>query len=291
MTSSASAEKKIKLSVLCSDKAKGELDAEHGLAIWLEATDHTILFDTGGGESLDYNSELMGIDPTSVDTLVLSHGHYDHTGGIVEVLKGSTHCHLWASPSIAAERYKLDPDKKLPRSIGMPPAALERLNSLPSSRLIYADHPQYIANWLGISGFIPREHPLEEVSDNFFFDIQGEKPDNIADENTLWIESQDGIIILAGCCHAGLINTINHIRKHSKTDKVVGIIGGLHLMKASEERLKATTDFLKELDLEFILAGHCTGDKSLEYFKKELPDLDIREMKAGDVREFLLLGK
>lgn len=257
------------LKIVVDNHASVGLVAEHGLSIWIETPDCRILFDTGQGKALRPNTEETRNDPAKADLLVLSHGHYDHTGAVDYVLQQNPEISIFAHPSILSQRYSIYPGKD-PKNIGMPEEQQLLVENLPDSHLNWIQEPTQIAPGVHLTGPVPRVHPLEDTGGPFFVDPEGKEPDPIMDDMAMWIEIPQGLLIICGCCHSGLINTISHILTKSAGKRIYGIIGGLHLKNASAERLAATTDALREWNPEFVVPCHCTGDAAIAHFQDRL---------------------
>ena len=270
----------VQLTVLCDNHGAGALQSEHGLAFWIETPEQTLLFDTGSGQTLAQNAEHLQIPLDTCELIVLSHGHYDHTGGLAPLWQQGICCPVMAHPSAILPRYSRHPDKPV-RSIGMPTEIVSQLWQLPSSLRRWCTEPQLLAPYWGSSGEIPRTDPLEDVGGPFFLDAEGFVPDEIPDDLALWFHTPQGLVIVLGCCHSGLINTITHIRRLTGVYKVAGIIGGLHLLHAGEPRLAHTLDFLRQCQLDYVRLGHCTGDGVIERIQRELPDVDVQILHVG----------
>ena len=139
------------LTVICDNYAEEGLLSEHGLSFALRADGKNILFDTGNGETLIHNATKLGIDLADISHLVLSHGHYDHTGGIGELLHHNQHCQIIAHPFVLTERYSLHPDKPS-RRISMPSKVLSALQQTSASRLQFHVTPFRLSEKIGITG-------------------------------------------------------------------------------------------------------------------------------------------
>ena len=257
------------LSILVDNHAQSGFATEHGFAVWIEAGGKRILFDTGQGNALQPNLEKRRYDLGHADAVVLSHGHYDHTGGVDYVLECNPEIDVYAHLEIFRERYSLHPEQP-PKEISMPSEERLVVANLPDSQLHWVAEPMLIAEGVWLTGPVPREHPLEDTGGAFFLEPEGDRPDEIPDDLSIWMETPRGLLVVCGCCHSGLINTLNYIRNVSGTKEIWGVIGGFHLKHASEERLAATVEGLREINPGFLVPCHCTGDAAVEYLKANL---------------------
>lgn len=251
-----------KISVIVDNHAIAGLSSEHGLAIHLQIDDHSILFDTGQGPVLTANAAASGIKLVDIRTLVLSHGHYDHTGGIPELSAVNHDVQVYYHLDATNKRYSLHPGQPA-KDISMPDASRQALYQLPLKNLHHLLGPCKLFSQVWITGEIPRWHDFEDTGGPFFLDRQGLRPDSIADDMALWINTQQGLVIVLGCCHSGLISTVEYIQQISGIRKIHGIIGGMHLLHASPERLEKTCDQLYKWSPDWLIPCHCTGDATV----------------------------
>jgi 7,8-dihydropterin-6-yl-methyl-4-(beta-D-ribofuranosyl)aminobenzene 5'-phosphate synthase len=270
----------VQVTVVCDNHAHGDLQAEHGLALWMHSPELNLLFDTGSGDTLVANAERLDIRLNECQMVVLSHGHYDHSGGLAALWQLGVHCPVMAHPGVILPRYSRHPDKPV-RSIGMPTPIVTQLWQLPTQLRQWSTIPRWLDSWWGTSGEIPRQEPQEDVGGPFFLDAEGCAPDLIEDDLALWLNTPRGLVIVLGCCHSGIINTITHIRRVTGIEKVAGILGGLHLLHAKEPRLAHTLDFLQQCQLDFLRPGHCTGDAVIERLQQQLPGVDVQLLHVG----------
>ena len=271
---------RFELTVICDNHAKNELLSEHGLSFYILADGLTILFDTGSGETLLPNAMKLGIDLAKCSHLVLSHGHYDHSGGVAQVLAKNTYCSVIAHPFILSDRYSRHADRPVKR-IGIPVNVQAVLQQLDPVRLHCSPVASFISDNIGITGFIPRTHVFEDTGGPFYLDETGQFADLIPDDQALWINTPQGLVVILGCCHSGVSNTVEYIRQLNDGASVAGIIGGLHLLHASAERLEQTIIYLKKLKPQFIYAGHCTGDDVIVKLRENLRDTAVGQFFAG----------
>ncbi len=247
-----------KITVLVDNEARGPgLEGEHGLALWIEHDGRRILFDTGQTNLVTRNGKALSVPMERADVIVISHGHHDHTGGLPGVLSSAPGAPVYLHGDALRDRYSRN-DPRQARQIGMSLATRTALKEHPGG-VVNPSEPMEVAPAIWVSGPIPRTHPWETVEEAFFLDADGTEADHILDEQSLWIETMAGWVIITGCTHAGIANTITHARKHHPDQPIAAVIGGLHLRSASPERLVRTMDYLVALNLKLIATGHCTG--------------------------------
>ena len=251
------------ITILVDNSANDGLVAEHGFSAWIETGERNILFDTGQGNALLANACMLDIDLRKADSVVLSHGHYDHSGGLAEFLTINGHASVIYAEGATQRRLSCH-EKQPPKDIGMPELAVKLLDELPDGRNRKITAPLILAPGIGVTGPIPRQTSFEDSGGPFYFDKEKSIADPIIDDGSIWLETTHGLVILTGCCHAGIVNTIHYARQLSGIDKVSGIIGGLHLLHAKNQRLERTFDFLSSCHLDFIRPCHCTGEQAIE---------------------------
>ncbi len=278
----------LRITLLVDNESPPELITEHGFSVWIEAGDQRIIFDTGQGLALENNTSHLGVDVSEATALVLSHGHYDHTGGVPGFLASNSTAPVIFGQGMTVRRFSCHPDQP-PRACGVGDTTLRALNDLPPHRRIELQSPHYLAQSIGISGPIPRLTPFEDTGGPFFLDEEKLHPDTLADELAMWFETSAGLIILTGCCHAGLVNTINHIRKVSGIERVHGIIGGFHLLQASERRLEQTERFITDCAPNFMIPCHCTGQHAAYRLQQAFGAECVKLGQAGQTHDFGVL--
>ncbi len=260
------------LKILVDNKVNGQLIEEHGFAVWIEVAGLKLLFDTGQGKALIPNATALGCELSQLDALILSHGHFDHCGSISKLLEVNPDLNVFAHPGTLSPRYRIKPGEPA-RNISVPQVDRDALLELGDNRMNWITQPFNMLPGIGITGSIERRHPLEDTGGPFYLDPAGRVHDPIIDDMSIWIKTERGLIILTGCCHSGLINTVEHIRRISGVDRVRGIVGGLHLLNASRERIKSTCDALTEWKPDFVVPCHCTGADAIEILQSVLGDV------------------
>lgn len=282
--------KNVQITILIEDSissAKPNLKAKHGLAYFIKTkTDDgnvTIMMDTGPTpEILLHNVDAMGIKLQNVDVIALSHGHYDHTGGLIEALKQmKKRVPVIAHPSLFGPKLKIMPHLKF---IGAPfnSSQVESVGGVP----LLASNPVKIVEGITTTGEVPRTTAFEKVRG--FWTVHHRKfvDDLILDDQSLVIDvEKKGLVVVSGCAHSGIINTIKHAQEITKNNKVHAVLGGFHLANADDKKIQATVDELKKISPKFIGPCHCTGKKAIKNFAKTFGDR-CRSLHTGNVIEF-----
>ena len=275
----------IKITLVVDNEAPPELVAEHGFAAWIDTGNECFLFDTGQGAALIPNAAALGIDLSRARALVLSHGHYDHSGAVRAFLDINPDAPVIYGHDATIGRFSCRPDEQAPRQIGMAEEVRQALCQLPAERRIVLDVPRYLRPGIGITGPVPRNSTFEDTGGPFYLDPDKAQADPITDDLSLWFETSDGLVVLTGCCHSGLVNTVRQAQRISGVTRIRGIIGGLHLLNAGPERLDATIAFLHECAPDFLLPCHCTGAQVVERLHAEFGDAVLRAGGAGQTIE------
>lgn len=239
---------------------------EWGLALWIEADQHRILFDTGQGHTLTHNAGLLGIDLASAEALVVSHGHFDHTGGIAAAINAGFQGKIYLHPAALCAKYRRDKTPP-PKGNGIPSESNRALQSK-GADIVETPQPTTILPGLVVTGAIPRHNAFEITPSSFFLDEDCTRLDSFLDDQALLIETRRGWAVITGCGHSGLINTLNYAKELIGNDRIVAVIGGLHLFDASAERIDATTENLSSFGVELIAPCHCTGFKAVGALQK-----------------------
>lgn len=257
-----------KVTILVDNQAGDGLTAEHGLSLWIETEGKRILFDTGQGIALVSNSRALGVDLGETDILVLSHGHYDHTGGIPQVLRQAPNTEVYCHPGIVYPRYSIR--NGMPKPIQIPHESMAALDKLPPQKLHWIIKPLLLSERIGITGPIPRETSYEDTGEPFYLDPEGKHADPVDDDLALWIRTDKGLVICVGCSHAGLVNTLNYVLRLNPDSRIQAVIGGFHLLHASIQRLNHTIASLQSMQPDMMVPCHCTGDNAIRFLRNGL---------------------
>jgi 7,8-dihydropterin-6-yl-methyl-4-(beta-D-ribofuranosyl)aminobenzene 5'-phosphate synthase len=260
----------IRITTLSENTASTVCLAEWGLSMLVEVDGMKVLFDTGSGIAAVHNSHILGVDLSAVDQIVLSHGHYDHTGGLLEVLKLAGQKEIIAHPDIWARKYgSMEGGPK--RYVGIP-FLREALEVMGSSFNLSAEPVKLSANVM-TTGEIPMVNDYE-IIEKYLLVKEGEefKQDSLNDDLALIIDTEFGLVVILGCAHHGIVNTLRHVREITGKELIYAAIGGTHLVHASKERLEKTAVALKEMGVQYLGVSHCTGFASSAYLAREFGD-------------------
>lgn len=263
---------KLNITTLSENTAAARnLLAELGISILVETDTASILLDTGQSISVSHNADVLGVDLSRIDKIVLSHGHYDHTGGLRRVLKkAQKEIEVIAHPDIWAAKYSQSGGQEA-RYIGIP-FQREELESL-GARFNLTAKSTKISENIMTTGEIPMLTDFEEIDPDLFVKENNQfKPDQLLDDQALIINTEAGLVVILGCGHRGIINTLYHARQLTGIEKIYMVLGGCHLITASEERIWLTIAALKELDVQRIGVSHCTGASAITAMSLEFGD-------------------
>ncbi|MFO7849819.1 MAG: MBL fold metallo-hydrolase [Spirochaetia bacterium] len=253
------------------ENSEGEdlsLEHEHGISFFIEKDDKTILFDTGQSSAFIRNAEKLGADLSALDFTVLSHGHYDHTGGFPALIGISRSFELLVKEEIFIEKYSYKNGKY---SFKGNPFDLDflRCNNI-ASRFIEEDCTEVLPGVYLITNF-PRIFPDEVVGEHFVVLENGEyRQDNFEDEVMTAIDTPKGVVLLPGCSHPGPRNMIEHAKNQLKRP-VYAILGGTHLKEAGKKRTAETADYLLTEVEGPIGVSHCTGERAMAQLREKTP--------------------
>jgi 7,8-dihydropterin-6-yl-methyl-4-(beta-D-ribofuranosyl)aminobenzene 5'-phosphate synthase len=244
---------------------------EWGLGILVEDGEHRFLLDTGAGQSTVTNADKLKVDLATIEAVVLSHGHNDHTGGLLPLLQRiGGELRVIAHPRIWDPKYVKDRKTGRYRYAGVP-YARQALESA-GARFELATGPTWLTPDIAASGEEPMSTDFEAVWDSLFLKTEGGfVPDPVVDDQSLYIRTDLGLVVVLGCAHRGMINIIRHGMSLMATDRLYMVVGGTHLGPAPEPQVLRTVEVLKELDVAWVGVSHCTGLPVASRLDRDLP--------------------
>ena len=258
----------IRITILIENTAyKAGLKTEHGLSFWIEYGNNKILFDTGRSESILYNAKTLDIDLAQTDAIILSHGHYDHTGGLPSVINIASKAKIYLHPAATEPKYSQKTSGT--KYIGTSDSAKKAIEDCP---IIWTETPATIFPAMSVTGQVPRMNDYEDVGGHFFIDENCQRPDELLDDQTLLMKLAKGLIVVFGCAHSGVVNTLDYISKLTGEKNIYAVIGGMHLLNASRARITNTIEVFQKYEIQKVIPLHCTGHKAIGAMKNAFGD-------------------
>jgi 7,8-dihydropterin-6-yl-methyl-4-(beta-D-ribofuranosyl)aminobenzene 5'-phosphate synthase len=259
----------MKISILTDNHPGVNTPAEHGLSYLIESDGKRLLFDTGQSEMFLKNSNIMNASLTNIDMIILSHGHFDHGNGL-NYLSGQT---LLCHPGCFVKRYR-----KSDRSyIGLKNSKTELTGKF---ELVTSDKPYKVSENIFFLGEIPRLTDFESQSTPFVF--EDGSPDYVPDDSAVAIILKEGLFVITGCGHAGVVNTLEYARKVTGVNILHGIMGGFHL-KARDAQTRKTIRYLQDNKLKHVYPSHCTDLPALSLCYETFGNTTV---KTGSIFNF-----
>ncbi len=244
---------------------KGGLKGEHGLSFLIKTGKHKILFDTGQSGSVLDNARAMGEDLRDVDFIALSHGHYDHTGGLEKVLEINKTAKVVMKRSILEEKYSNSSGSM--KEIGF--KLRGRYREYPNE-FILLDGDYNLGDGIRVVGDIGKYSDFEGIQEGLFVKEEDKYVrDRFSDELFLIVEKNEGLNIITGCSHRGIINILRSAMDKTGIERINLLLGGMHLSgmkildkdlrEENDDRMVRTIQEMKKIDIERIYTNHCTG--------------------------------
>lgn len=257
------------LVVLSEMRGMEGFGSEHGLSFLIETDQKKFLFDTGASDLFMQSAARLGIDLEEVDSIVLSHGHWDHGNGLVYLEGKPLICH----PGSFVKRYRKSGGDYLGLSLSRKEVA-ERFDLQTFRR------PVSLSKNLWYLGEIPRKNDFEAQSTRYILEDGSE--DYILDDSGLAAITDRGLVVISGCAHSGICNMVEYARQVTGVYMVAAVIGGFHL-KADNHQTRKTIEYLRHLEVDRVYPSHCTLDPALGLFRTEL---ESREVLTGAFHTF-----
>lgn len=249
---------RLKITVLSENTTRSQdFISEHGLALHIEADSHKILFDTGASDNFLKNAEKLNLALTDTATVILSHGHYDHTGGLQYVYGKQIHCH----PDLFIPKYKTTDQKEYTYIGNEYIRCFYENNNRITFRLHQTTTELFPGFWL-ITDF------KKEPQKPYFYKRTGPQeylPDDFSDELALAIQTSKGLVIITGCAHSGIINIIDKGIAITGEKHIHMLLGGFHLSKESSSKVREVANKINDYTIQNIGISHCTGKELSQY--------------------------
>jgi 7,8-dihydropterin-6-yl-methyl-4-(beta-D-ribofuranosyl)aminobenzene 5'-phosphate synthase len=253
----------MRVTLLVDNLAGDGLRSEHGLSFLVETDDGSVLFDTGQSDAWLHNLRALGHDAGAIRAVAISHGHYDHTGGLAEAIRQSPDAKCFAHPACFEPKYAQFEGQT--RYIGMPGQVVSQKSVFTLNR-----SPVEVGPGVILSGEIPLKTETHSLDGRFLTGLDELRRDTFEDEQCMIVRSGDSTAVLVGCAHRGLENNILAALDAAKVARIDLVAGGFHLHSAGDQRLEALAGFLKDIDIEQIACCHCTGAGAYEYLRSKL---------------------
>jgi len=260
----------VKLTVIADNHTcRDDLLTQHGLCFWIEHAGRRILFDSGSDASWLANADVLGIDPLQAEYLFLSHGHWDHGGGVPALVERGwqgtliAHVEAWRSKRAVAEGQR-------ERDTGLGWSFKEVEYGGRVLEMTGGPQPIFPGAWT--TGSIPGEHPIPAAPGLQALENGSWQAEDLRDEQTLVIDTAQGLVVITGCCHRGVRNTLDAVRLLTGRDDLYALIGGLHQKDEPRERCQQLARDLRTLGVQKVWANHCTGLHPFAQMREVLGD-------------------
>ena len=263
--------------------ASKPLVGEHGYSLLIEISGKRVLLDAGQSAAVVSNLSLLGVHPDELDAIVISHSHFDHAGGLVSVLQHrSRPVAVYGHSGLFTKRYSVSGNKR--RYIGIPNTK-DELSGL-GAKWHLAEESGEVVPGLIFSGSVPRHTAYEQGDSKLVVGggCGGDCQDNIEDDTSLYYRNKKGLVVLSGCAHAGLVNTVEHGFAVTGADRLLGWVGGTHLGPVGIEQQTKTLEQIEVYAPQFIAASHCTGFAMMTELARRLGERFVSGM-VGQVIE------
>lgn len=248
----------MRVTTLVENRGAGELGGEHGIAFWVEVQgERPLLFDTGQSGILVQNAQRLGVDLAHTRAIIFSHGHYDHTNGLSTVLEKARPERIYVPVNFFAGHFRGEH-----KYIGMN-FTRQELQARGLQIVSVTDDVIDLGSNVFIITNIPRSTDYEVVTDPFMIEQNGQLvAEDFQDELALVLRTKQGVVLLVGCSHCGVVNIARHAARAFGENRIFALIGGTHLVSADAARINNTIADLRDLGVELLAASHCTGEKA-----------------------------
>lgn len=249
--------------------------AEHGLSLYIEENGKKYLFDTGQSGVFLKNADELGVDLGTLDGIILSHGHYDHCGGLAEYAKRYRLPRIYVRKEAFEKKYHQKGQNC--RKIGIPWE-----EELIREQAVFTKEWEELSENIFVLGKIPHKNEFESIAEGMLVERNGKRlPDQFTDEQMLVIRNEQGLNIFLGCSHAGVINALSYVEEKFPDEHIHILLAGMHLSQAEPKLLQRTLDELEKREIDMIMPVHCTGIPAIMAIKSRFGDR-CRMVHAGE---------
>lgn len=269
----------LQITALMDNRLTGRKDllCEHGLSMFVSCQGKGILFDCGSSEKMLYNAQKLGIDLRGMDAVVLSHAHYDHAGGFRFLAEQYPVGRVYTGPGFFEPKYARSDNCCKNLSAGFDECFLKEQGI---AHRTVDGVAEILPGIYAISGF-PRREPMETIPDRFLrLTRAGFVPDDFPDELCLALETHEGIVLLVGCAHPGILNMAHHVTA-VLGKPIRAVLGGTHLVEADTQRVQRTVEELGRMGVTLLGLNHCSGETA-ETLVRQREDITACHLGPGD---------
>ena len=267
--------RKLEMTVLIDNVAAEPLAGEWGLSILIAADGRRILLDTGASGLFAENADRLGVDLDSVDTGVLSHAHYDHADGLDTFFSLNGHAPFLVREGACENCFGIKED--MLRYIGIRSGILKKHEA----RIRYVRGVHEVTDGVWLVPHRGADYSAIALRNDLYTVDNGERrPDDFAHEQSLVVETGEGLVVFNSCSHVGMTNILADIQEMLSRSDVCAYVGGLHLYKMTDEELDALSGEIDRTGIEHIFTGHCTGDHAFAFLKARLGER-IEQFSSG----------
>lgn len=269
----------VRITILSENRVNNpRLSAEQGLSLFIETEHGNLLFDCGQTDVLLKNASEIGIDLGKLSAIILSHGHYDHCGGLAALISTFGRTDVYCHPASVNRKYRVYPEGRLEIGVPWEQVTLQELGA--NFKFSTRQHELFEDVWL--TGEIPRHSEFEHIDESYQQRVKESFiTDELHDDLALALNTRNGLIVILGCGHAGVINTVKQAMRVAGQKHVYAVVGGMHLYQADKVRIDREALALEAISPDLILPLHCTGFQMIQRLYGIFDD-KVKLLQVGD---------